>query len=165
MGYDMYRVTEAPDLSQEAPELNVAEGDDAYFRLNIWGMGSAKILAAWGISTLTVDDLIYHHGELDEGNKLNGIDSLKATMDITAAFGVKCVKSNEEGIKGLFSTVKNFSSNYNYAPADECVTFAEAIGKGFDKLDAALIQPAYDYEYFREFMEWLLQSPNGVFVG
>jgi hypothetical protein len=164
MGYDMYRVTGAPDLTQENPELNVAEGEDTYFRLNIWGMSKAKILAAWGISRLTVDDLIYHHGKLDE-NKKDGTDSLRAMMDTTAAFGQKCIKSNEKGITELFDSVTNFSSNYNYAPTEECVFFAEALGKAFSKLDAALILPAYDYEYYREFMEWLIGSPDGVFVG
>jgi len=165
MGYDMYRVTEKPDLTQEDPELNIIEGETNYFRLNIWGMGRAKVLAVWGISTLTVDDLIKHQWNIDEADKKNGLEGMKAHMMTTTSFGMECHESNVEEGRKLFEGTENFSSNFNYASSEECKVFADAIGKAFDKLDSAMIKPNYDYEDFRKFMEWLHESPDGIFVG
>jgi hypothetical protein len=165
MGYDMYRVEEEPDLTQDPPKLKIVEGDDSYFRLNIWGMGRAKVLAGWGISTLSVEDLIKHQWNMEDAGKKIGIEGMEAHMITAALFGIKCYESNENESKKFVKGTENFGSNFNYASSKECEVFADAISKAFDKLDSAIIKPNHDYEYYRKFSEWLYKSPDGIFVG
>ena len=161
----MYRVEEEPDLTQENPDLKIVEGEDNYFRLNIWGMGRAKVLATWGVSKLTVDDLIEHQWNMDKAEDERGAEGMRVYMNTATKFGVRCCESDEVEAKKLIEGTENFCSNFNYASAEECKIFADALSKAFDKLDAAIIQPDQDYEYYREFSEWLYKSPDGIFVG
>jgi len=165
MGYDMYRVREVPDISQDEPELKIEEGESAYFRLNMWGMGRARVLASWGVSKLTVDDLIEHEWIMEEATQTVGADGVKSWFDQVMAFRSRCWNSNESDSKRLMEGIQPFGSNGNYASAEECELFSRAIGKAFDKLDSAIIRPDYDYEYYREFAEWLAGSTDGVYVG
>lgn len=150
MGYDIVRMDEN-GKRVKITELN----DENYFRWNIFGMGRTRDLAAWGIGAMTNEEIGLSVSK--------GVDTKVGSMSDMLA-----------QIREAFSTPKYseevpwgdaFRHNGDEVSGEACTQFADALQAAIDKIFSSPVRPDIDLDYTVQFIEYLRNSPNGVYVG
>lgn len=149
MGYDIVRLNEKGEAVR-ITELN----DDDYFRLNVWGMSEMRRLAAWGVDAISNQEVAEMFEQKTERKSVKNIFSeLVSAMTETNAISEKT------------AWLEPFSSNGNDASREDCWSFAEALTTAVDKITASPVRPDINLDYVIDFIDYLNNSPNGVYVG
>jgi len=150
MGYDIVRMNENGNRVKIA-DLN----DENYFRWNIFGMGRIRDLAAWGIGAMTNEEIGF---SISKGadTKIGSMDDMLA--QIREAFSTP--KYSEDVPWG-----NAFVHNGDELSGETCRQFADALQVAIDKIFSSPVRPDLDLDYTMQFIEYLRNSPNGVYVG
>jgi len=130
--------------------------DDNYFRLNIFGMMKVIDIALWGIGTHDSKFMMEKYIDGGPSNDVRGVKDLREYLS-----KVITPYPNEPKF------VRSFRFNGENTEQSHCVMFAESLSLGLFKLstDSISVFDEEDIKLYKEFVDWLLQSDNGVFVG
>lgn len=155
-------------MNEDGDPMEISDlSDDAYFRLNIWGMGRTRQLALWGAGLASSEEMLASERKWQEQYNYEGqnLDFHEAMVRIDEEV-VQMGRLNEyHADTDDGSWLEPFCSNWNVATAEQCLAFANGLRIAQRRIDEAVVKFDVDYEYYWEFAEWLEASPHGVFVG
>lgn len=157
MGYDIVR------MDENGKQVKITDlNDENYFRWNIFGMGRTRDLAAWGIGAMTNEEIGRSVGKSAD-TKMGSFDNVKEAMgdmlaQIREAF--RTPKYSEDVPWG-----NAFVHNGDEVSGEACSQFADALQAAIDKIFSSPVRPDIDLDYTVQFIEYLRNSPNGVYVG
>lgn len=148
MGYDIIRLNEKGEPKQ-LKDLD----DPDYFRLNIWGMGRARNIAAWGAGKKSNEEMMQEYSKKDTSG--GGLQEM-----LLAAAGIMSSAGTEELPWG-----DAFCHNGDTLSRETTEKFREGLEAGLSRLFFSPVRPDFDIDYYVEFVEYLRDSPHGVYVG
>ena len=147
MGYELVKLNETYE------PYEVIDWDDPnYFRLNAEVIGRARRLALWGAGVILNKDMMNYATEvatlIERGPT---VEQLSKVNTLDAELRVEWIKP--------FTT-----NNKKNVSREHCLLFAVNLEKALDIIQGSPIRPYFEVDLLRDFIEFLNESPNGVWL-
>ena len=147
MGYELVKLNEN-DQPFEVREVV----DDNYFRLNTEHIGRASYLALWGAGIISGEEMIEY---TKEASATDG--TYVSAEDLLAVHGIKT--------KLKVDWLEPFTNNNKKTVGRNlCLLFANTLDAALTMVKDSPIQPNYGLKEMDDFVEFLQNSPNGVWL-
>ena len=147
MGYELVK------LDDDCEPFDVINWDDTnYFRLNTEVIGLARTLSLWGAGIILNTDMID-----SEASRAVLYDN-QPTIEQVTTF-------NELSKELKVEWIKPFTTNNEKTVASLlCIEFANNLRQGLETIQESPVRPDIDLDLLWEFVEFLQNSPNGVWL-
>ena len=147
MGYELVK------LDDDGEPFDVIDWDDTnYFRLNTEVIGIARTLSLWGAGIILNTDMIDY-----EATRAVLYDN-QPTIEQVAKFNRISKELKVEWIKP-FTT-----NNEKTVASPLCIEFANNLRRGLESIQESPVRPDIDLDLLWGFVEFLQNSPNGVWL-
>jgi len=147
MGYELVK------LNEDGKPFDVIDWDDTnYFRLNTEVIGRARALALWGAGIILNTDMI-------------DAEAARAVLFDNQPTIEQVTKFNQLSKELKVEWIKPFTTNNEKSVAGPlCIEFANNLGRSLETIQESPVRPDIDLDLLWEFVEFLRNSPNGVWL-